>query len=102
MSGIVLVHWHEAECADRAERLVAMGHDVRAHWQRDDGGALTRAISRQVPDAVVIDLGRLPSHGRAVARYRRIAGSLAPALGRSARAIESDLMTVVVVARWLR
>lgn len=71
MSRVVLVHWHEAEARARAAKLAAMGHEVEVHWRRDDGGTLTRALAAAPPDAVVIDLGRLPSHGRAVATWLR-------------------------------
>ena len=71
MTRVVLVHWHAAECDERAGRLAAFGHDVTPFWRQDDGGALTRALSKRPPDAVVVDLGRLPSHGRAVASWLR-------------------------------
>ncbi|MCA8950439.1 MAG: hypothetical protein KDE27_13115 [Planctomycetes bacterium] len=71
MSSVLLIHWHEAECEERAARLRRHGHTVDSHWRPDDGGALTRRLRAQPPDAVVIDLGRLPSHGRAVATWLR-------------------------------
>lgn len=71
MSRVVLVHWHEAEAKERAARLAAMGHEVTTHWRQDDGGTLTRAFAAALPDAVVVDLGRLPSHGRAIATWLR-------------------------------
>lgn len=71
MTRVLLVHWHEAECAERAARLAALGFDTASHWRQDDGGSLTRALAADPPAAVVIDLGRLPSHGRAVATWLR-------------------------------
>ena len=71
MSRVVLVHWHRAEGEERAARLQAMGHDVTLHWQQDAGGALTRGLTAEPPAAVVIDLARLPSHGRAIATWVR-------------------------------
>jgi CheY-like chemotaxis protein len=68
---VLLVHWHEAECAERTARLAALGFEVASHWRQDEGGALTRSLTRQPPAAVVIDLARLPSHGRAVATFLR-------------------------------
>jgi CheY-like chemotaxis protein len=76
VSRVVLVHWHEAEAAQRAERLRSFGHDVVVHWQQDGGGELTRALAGEPPDAFVIDLGRLPSHGREVATWLRRKKSL--------------------------
>ncbi len=71
MSRVVLVHWHEAEGKERAARLRQMGHDVVLHWQQDGGGELTRALAGELPAALVIDLGRLPSHGRSIATWLR-------------------------------
>lgn len=68
---VVLVHWHEGECEERAGRLRRHGHEVVPHWRKEAGGVLTRLLSRRPPDAVVIDLGRLPSHGRSVATWMR-------------------------------
>lgn len=66
---VVLVHWHEAEVHERAERLRAAGFFVDVHWRQDDGKSLTRSLMAEPPDAVIVDLARLPSHGREVARY---------------------------------
>ncbi|MCK5944320.1 MAG: DUF3052 family protein [Planctomycetes bacterium] len=71
MSRVALVHWHEAECLERRDRLAGHGHEVVAHWRQDAGGELTRGLRQAPPDAVVIDLGRLPSHGREVAAWLR-------------------------------
>lgn len=71
MSRVFVVHWHEAECAERAAKLAAFGHEVVAHWRQDAGGDLTRAFRAAPPDAIVVDLSRLPSHGRAVATWIR-------------------------------
>lgn len=58
-----LIHWNKAEAAERAGRLTAWGYTVEA-------GAVTPADLRQLreapPEAVVIDLSRLPSQGRDV------------------------------------
>jgi CheY-like chemotaxis protein len=43
-----------------------------AEYCEDTGGtAITRAIQRNVPDIAVIDLSRLPSHGREIAVWLR-------------------------------
>jgi len=72
MSRIVLVHWHEQEAQERAARLQRHGHEVLVHWQQDAGspGAL-RSVTQDLPDVVVLDLGRLPSHGNAIATSLR-------------------------------
>jgi len=69
MTSVYLVHWHEAEAKERAEALRRAGYEVRCGWQKD--GAAGRALSRKLPDAVVIDLRRLPSHGRHLATWLR-------------------------------
>lgn len=61
------VHWHEEEARERAARLAARGWEVLC--DRIEGQAW-KSFARQ-PDAaaVVIDLERLPSHGRQVALF---------------------------------
>ncbi len=70
MSRILLVHWNAAECAERAARLRRAGHVVTSHSDQV-GGVAFRAVRENPPDAVVIDLARIPSHGRAVAVWLR-------------------------------
>src|SRR5688572_27413238 len=65
MGRLLLVHWNAAEARERRDRLAALGHEVTA--APPDGLAALRAIEAHRPDAVVIDLSRLPSHGREVA-----------------------------------
>lgn len=69
MTSVYLVLWDEAEAKERAARLREAGYAVRCGWEQ--GGAPAREIRAQPPDAVVVDLGRLPSHGRSVARWLR-------------------------------
>jgi CheY-like chemotaxis protein len=70
MSRILLVHWNAAEARERAARLRRWGHRVSV--APTDGPALLAAAASDPPQAFVIDLGRLPSHGRAVAvEWRR-------------------------------
>jgi CheY-like chemotaxis protein len=71
MSRVTLVHWHEGEGQQRRARLEAAGHEVALFWRHDAGGELTRALAAAPPDALVVDLARLPSHGRAVATWLR-------------------------------
>ena len=61
MPRIRLIHWNATEAADRAARLARGGLEVE-HAPLDPSGL--RALRAEPPDAVVIDLGRLPSHGR--------------------------------------
>ena len=66
---IVLVHWNKDEAADRAARLRKAGYRVGVYSQQ--GGEGLREFRNRPPDAFVIDLSRLPSHGRAVATFLR-------------------------------
>jgi CheY-like chemotaxis protein len=60
MSRVRLVHWNADECPEKAELLQSAGHEV-VH------GGEYRDWRHDPVDAVVIDLSRLPSHGREVA-----------------------------------
>lgn len=68
MGVIRLVHWHEAEAQAKAERLRAAGYSVDASPL--DAQAM-KALRKHKPLAVVIDLSRLPSHGRETASALR-------------------------------
>ena len=61
MARVRLVHWHAGEAAERAELLRALGHDVDA---RPIDPARLRELTREPPEALVVDLTRLPSQGR--------------------------------------
>jgi CheY-like chemotaxis protein len=70
MRRVRLIHWNAEEAEERAERLRSAGYEVNAAVP--DGPAALRAIRADPPDAVVIDLGRLPSHGREVGVSLRV------------------------------
>jgi CheY-like chemotaxis protein len=59
-----LIHWKREETEERIQRLRAAGYSVNA---APLGGAFLRELRADPPAAVVIDLSRLPSHGRDVA-----------------------------------
>lgn len=65
MSRITLFHWNAAEGEERAARLRSEGYAVefKATVVPED----LRAMGTNPPDAMVIDLSRLPSHGREIA-----------------------------------
>ena len=63
MPRIRLIHWNAAEAAERAGRLSADEFRVN-HAQLDT--ASLRDLRANPPDALLIDLGRLPSQGRDV------------------------------------
>lgn len=59
-----LIHWKAEEAKERAQRLEADGYSVNA---APFAGAFLSELRQDPPAAVVIDLSRLPSHGRDVA-----------------------------------
>ncbi len=65
MARILVVHWNPAEAAVRAERLRGEGFEASCFTDQRDGAGF-RALRENPPEAVVIDLARLPSHGQAV------------------------------------
>jgi len=70
---LFLIHWHAAEARERAARLTRLGYQVTVHSDQQAGTAAPSAKAlRSLPfTAVVIDLARLPAHGRAMAGWIR-------------------------------
>jgi DNA-binding response OmpR family regulator len=66
---VFLIHWNEQEVEDHAETLRSWGWEVET--EAEDGARACKTITAHPPDAVVIFLTRLPSHGRETARYLR-------------------------------
>jgi CheY-like chemotaxis protein len=62
---IRLIHWDAEEARRRAELLSAEGYVVDPTLP--SGPSFFTALRKSPPDAVVIDLGRLPSQGRDIA-----------------------------------
>jgi CheY-like chemotaxis protein len=58
---ILYIHWSESETPGRAARLEALGYSV--DWMAEIDPRLAK-IRAKPPALVVIDLDRLPSHGR--------------------------------------
>ena len=64
MARLHLFHWKAEEAAERIERMERAGYEV----EYDGAGSTSfKTLRKKIPDAVVIDLTRLPSHGREVA-----------------------------------
>src|SRR5436190_2193733 len=66
---VCLIHWNEAEAEPRVERLRAAGFD--AMRIAITGPGASGIIRKQQPSALVIDLSRLPSHGREIGLHLR-------------------------------
>lgn len=60
-----LIHWNETEGRERQLRLAALGYETE--FDPGDGPVQLRSTRARPPDAIVIDLTRLPSHGRETA-----------------------------------
>ena len=69
MSRLVLIHWNQKEARERAGALRHAGHQVQL--VADPKANYLRSLRDKPPQAFVIDLGRLPSHGRAVGVWVR-------------------------------
>ena len=69
MTTVRLIHWNEAEGLERQKQLEALGFD--ACFDFGGGAVVMRELKAGSLDAVVIDLSRLPSHGREIARSIR-------------------------------
>lgn len=69
MATVQLIHWNEDEGLERRQQLEALG--FATGFDAGDVTRVLRAIRADAPDAVVIDLSRMPSHGREVARVLR-------------------------------
>ena len=60
------IHWNEGEAKERAGALRRARHAVTLHWSTTVPPALDKD---DLPDALVVSLDRLPSHGRRVAQW---------------------------------
>jgi CheY-like chemotaxis protein len=72
---IRLIHWDAEEAMERTAHLSALGHEVAGDVV-PEGASVVKGLRRNPPDAVVIDLTRLPAHGREIARSLRLAPRL--------------------------
>lgn len=64
MASIIYIHWHDEEAKPTARSLEKSGHTVRVHHD-----SKARIDFSSPPDALVVSLDRLPSHGREIADY---------------------------------
>jgi CheY-like chemotaxis protein len=65
---VTLMHWNEQEARVRAGRLERGGYAVAIHA---DSRAAPMSLRENPPDVFVIDLSRLPSHGRELGVWLR-------------------------------
>ena len=71
MHRVRLIHWNEDEGLERQKQLEALGFEVQYAFGFG-GTALKKLRAGDQPDAVVIDMTRLPSHGREIGRVLRM------------------------------
>lgn len=64
-----LFHWNEEETKDRVARLKKLGYAVQG--TRNDHGQASRDWKENPPAAFVIELSRLPSHGKQIGYWIR-------------------------------
>ena len=64
-----LIHWNGPEGRQRKQQLAALGHEVEFDDLAQPRSEASLAVNP--PDAYLIDLSRLPSHGREVAMALR-------------------------------
>jgi hypothetical protein len=76
MARVRLIVWNEAEALERAEALARHGFEVDARTL--DGGEYLPDLRRSLPDAILIDLNRVPSKGRYFALAVRASKTLRP------------------------
>src|SRR5262245_42046563 len=69
MSRVRLIHWKAAEAEPLIESLRAAGY--RVDYAERPGYHISQAIRAEQPAAVVIDLSRLPSHGKEAGIFLR-------------------------------
>ena len=66
---IFFIHWNREEAEQRAQELRRLGFEMLPGWEA--GLSLIRQIDSELPDAVIISLSQMPSHGREVGRALR-------------------------------
>ena len=66
---VFLIHWNAMEAEEHARALRAKGW--RVEMETEDGARAGGRILADLPDAVVVCLTRLPSHGRETAEALR-------------------------------
>jgi len=62
---VFVVHWHEGELLEILTRLQSPGLNLRGHWSQ----GVKANLNNPWPDALVVSLDRLPSHGWAIAEW---------------------------------
>src|SRR5437899_1619906 len=65
MAKVYYVHWNQQEAEEQVQMLREAGHDVQFHFSTGEN----MRMGDFQPEAFVISIDRLPSHGKAVAEW---------------------------------
>jgi CheY-like chemotaxis protein len=65
MAKLFYIHWDKDEALAGARGLREAGHSVR--YEAEDGQTAWKELKKHRPDALVVSLAKLPTHGRRVA-----------------------------------
>src|SRR5437763_1858120 len=71
MRKVYVVHWKPVEAAPLIARIRGLAGFAVNYCENANGPAVSQAIREFQPNVVVIDLSRLPSHGKEVAVWLR-------------------------------
>jgi len=69
MDRVVLIHWKAQEAEQRIQDLARAGYETELAMPY--GGRGLESLSTRPPSALLVDLSRLPSHGREIASWVR-------------------------------
>ena len=69
MVRVFYTHWNKDEALRVVGLLRDAGHTVAHHWSTEPDAASWKTLKENLPDAMVISLTRLPSHGRHLAEW---------------------------------
>jgi len=69
MARVVYVHWSEEEGKPAVRALEGAGHEVLFHFTQNADPPTWKRMKEWLPEAMVISLARLPSHGRKVVEW---------------------------------
>jgi len=62
---IFFIHWNEDELKEKIKPLLRAGYKVSYHFSQE----ITANLKDNLPDALIICIDRIPSHGRAYAEW---------------------------------
>lgn len=76
MARVRLILWDATEARERGEEIAKLGHEVDSRVP--EGPQMLRELRESLPQAILVDLARVPSKGRWVAQAVRSSKTLRP------------------------